>query len=136
MMVGILQFELLIRGSESLKDKRRVIRSLKDRLHREHLVSVAEVGLLDNPRAARLGLALPDDLPTADVLVSISPEQRETPSMHGLQAAARHSRRKAGDLVSMRKVPELAFRLDRSLKKQAEVLQAISRAAADTAGRS
>src|SRR5258708_7830128 len=57
MMVGILQFELLIRGSESLKDKRRVIRSLKDRPHREHLVSVAEVGVLDIPRAARLGLA-------------------------------------------------------------------------------
>lgn len=57
MQVGILQFELLIRGAESIKDKRRVIRSIKDRLHREHLVSVAEVGLLDNPRAGRLGLA-------------------------------------------------------------------------------
>ncbi len=43
MLIGVLQFELLIRGAESLKDKRRVIRSLKDRLHREHMVSIAEV---------------------------------------------------------------------------------------------
>jgi uncharacterized protein YlxP (DUF503 family) len=57
MHIGILQFELLIRGAESLKDKRRVIKSLKDRLHREHMVSVAEIGLLDLPHAGRLGLA-------------------------------------------------------------------------------
>jgi Uncharacterized protein conserved in bacteria len=58
MVIGILQFELLIRGAESLKDKRRVVSSLKDRLHREHLVSVAEVGLLDNMNVARMALAL------------------------------------------------------------------------------
>ena len=44
MVVGILQFELLVPGATSLKDKRRVVKSVKDRLHREHLVSVAEVG--------------------------------------------------------------------------------------------
>jgi uncharacterized protein YlxP (DUF503 family) len=58
MVIGILQFELLIRGAESIKDKRRVVSSLKDRLHREHQCSVAEVGLQDNMSAARLGLAL------------------------------------------------------------------------------
>jgi uncharacterized protein YlxP (DUF503 family) len=58
MVVGILQFELLIRGAESLKDKRRVVRSVKDRLHREHLVSVAEVDRQDEMRAAVMGLAL------------------------------------------------------------------------------
>lgn len=58
MVIGILQFELLIHGAESLKDKRRVVKSIKDRLHREHQVSVAEVGLLDSPRVARLALAL------------------------------------------------------------------------------
>ena len=57
MHIGILQFELLIRGAESIKDKRRVVKSVKDRLHREHMVSVAEVGLLDSMGAARLGLA-------------------------------------------------------------------------------
>ena len=58
MIIGILQLELTIDGSESLKDKRRVIASLKDRLHREHQVSVAEVAQQDNRRVARLGIAL------------------------------------------------------------------------------
>ena len=58
MMIGILQFELLIHHAESLKDKRRVVRSVKDRLHRDHLVSVAEVAHLDNPRVAGMGLAI------------------------------------------------------------------------------
>ncbi|GJQ29787.1 MAG: hypothetical protein HBSAPP03_16710 [Phycisphaerae bacterium] len=58
MVVAILQFELLIPGAVSLKDKRRVVASVKDRLHREHQVSVAEVALQDRPGAARLALAL------------------------------------------------------------------------------
>jgi len=58
MHVGILQFELLIRGAESLKDKRRVVRSVKDRLHREHQVSVAEVAHLDRPAVAGMALTL------------------------------------------------------------------------------
>jgi uncharacterized protein YlxP (DUF503 family) len=44
MVIGVVQFELLIPQAVSLKDKRRVVQSLKDRLHREHLVAVAEVG--------------------------------------------------------------------------------------------
>lgn len=58
MIVGILQIELMIEGSQSLKDKRRVVSSLKDRLHREHQVSVAEVGQQDNHRTAMLGIAM------------------------------------------------------------------------------
>ena len=58
MVVGILQFELHIDWAASLKDKRRVVSSLKDRLHREHMVSVAEIAQQDNIRVAQLGLAL------------------------------------------------------------------------------
>ena len=58
MFIGILQFELLIRESQSLKDKRRVVRSLKDRLHREHLVSIAEIEALDHHKLAVMGLAV------------------------------------------------------------------------------
>jgi len=58
MLIGILQFELHIHGAESLKDKRRVLLSVKDRLHREHLVSVAEVAMQDSFRTGVLGLAL------------------------------------------------------------------------------
>jgi len=55
--VGLLQFEMVVHGSNSLKDKRRVVRSVKDRLHREHLVSVAEIAGLDHHRLAIMGLA-------------------------------------------------------------------------------
>jgi uncharacterized protein len=58
MIVGLLQFELLIHDAVSIKDKRNVVNSVKDKLHREHLVSVAEIGLLDHMSAARLGLAM------------------------------------------------------------------------------
>ncbi|MDX1682241.1 MAG: DUF503 domain-containing protein [Phycisphaeraceae bacterium] len=57
MVVGILQVELKIDGARSLKDKRRVVASLKDRLHQQHQVSVAEIEQQDNPRVARLGVA-------------------------------------------------------------------------------
>ncbi len=57
MFVGLLQFEMIVHGSTSLKDKRRVVRSVKDRLHREHLVSVAEIAGLDHHRLAVMGLA-------------------------------------------------------------------------------
>jgi uncharacterized protein YlxP (DUF503 family) len=58
MVIGVLQFELVIDASESLKDKRRVVRSLKDRLHRDHLVSVAEIGALEIWNLAVMGLAI------------------------------------------------------------------------------
>lgn len=56
MFIGVLQFELVAPGSRSLKDKRRVVKSVKDRLHREHLVSVAEIEALDHHRLAVMGL--------------------------------------------------------------------------------
>jgi len=58
MVVGILQVELSVDGAASLKDKRRVVRSVKDRLHREHQVSVAEVDLQDRISTAVLGIVM------------------------------------------------------------------------------
>ena len=58
MVLAILQFDLHVRGSQSLKDKRRVVNSVKDRLHHEHMVSVAEVGALESMTVARMGLSL------------------------------------------------------------------------------
>jgi len=58
MIVGILQVELSIPWAESLKDKRRVVSSVKDRLHREHQVSVAEVDQLDDRTTAVLGITM------------------------------------------------------------------------------
>jgi len=58
MIIGTLQFELRIPGAESLKDKRRVVKSVKDRIHREHMASLAETAALDAPAVAVLGLAV------------------------------------------------------------------------------
>lgn len=58
MVVGILQVEISLSWAGSLKDKRSVIQSLKAKLHREHQVSVAEVGLLDDCQAGMLGIVL------------------------------------------------------------------------------
>jgi hypothetical protein len=57
MVIGVLQVELLIEDAQCLKDKRRVVSSVKDRLHREHLVAVAEVDRLDAHKVAVLGIA-------------------------------------------------------------------------------
>ena len=41
--IGLLEVEFLIPASQSLKEKRRVVRSIKDKLRQRHNVSVAEV---------------------------------------------------------------------------------------------
>jgi len=58
MTVGVLQVELSVTDAMSLKDKRRVIKSLKDRISNGHNVSIAEVGALDEHRRCVLGLAM------------------------------------------------------------------------------
>ncbi len=58
MIVGTLRVRLLIREARTLKDKRQVIKSIKDRLHNGFNVSVAEVAALDNRQLAELGLAM------------------------------------------------------------------------------
>lgn len=58
MIIGVLQAELDIPGAQSLKDKRRVLRSLKDRLHRGFNISVAEVGNQDLWQTAQLGVVI------------------------------------------------------------------------------
>jgi uncharacterized protein YlxP (DUF503 family) len=58
MIVGVLQLELSITDAMSLKDKRRVVKSIKDRIAHRHNVSIAEVGALDQHRVAILGVAM------------------------------------------------------------------------------
>ncbi|MDB5173592.1 MAG: uncharacterized protein JWO87_35 [Phycisphaerales bacterium] len=58
MTVGVLQFEFSIADAMSLKDKRRVVKSLKDRIANGHNVSVAEVGALDEHRRSIFGVAM------------------------------------------------------------------------------
>ncbi len=58
MLIGVLQLEIRIGDAESLKDKRRIVRSLKDKWHHHHNVSVAEVDYLDFPSRALLGICM------------------------------------------------------------------------------
>jgi uncharacterized protein YlxP (DUF503 family) len=56
MRIGVLRIYLQIPDSHSLKEKRRVVRSLKDRLMSNFNISVAEVGSNDKLQVAELGL--------------------------------------------------------------------------------
>ncbi len=58
MVVGVLTLSLTIPDAMSLKDKRRAIKSLKDRLANRHNVSVAEVGHLDEHRRCEMAVAM------------------------------------------------------------------------------
>lgn len=58
MLLAVLQFDLLIHDAQSLKDKRRVVASLKARLHQDHLAAVAEVAHQDTLNLARMVLVL------------------------------------------------------------------------------
>lgn len=58
MVVAVLTARLALYESTSLKDKRRVIRGVKDRLRSRHNVSVAEVGNADARQHCELAIAL------------------------------------------------------------------------------
>ena len=58
MVIGSLTARLLVRESRTLKDKRQVVRSVKDRLRERFNVSVAEVEHQDHRQLAVLGVAM------------------------------------------------------------------------------
>ncbi len=57
MFVGVLQVELSIPGAYSLKEKRRVLKGLLERLRRDFAVSAAEVDRHDVWNSALVGVA-------------------------------------------------------------------------------
>ena len=58
MVVGVLQIEIFVPGCISLKEKRMVLKSLKDRSHRKFNLSVAETGFQDKWQHSLLAFAL------------------------------------------------------------------------------
>jgi uncharacterized protein YlxP (DUF503 family) len=58
MVVSMMQIIFEIPDVESLKDKRRIIRSIKDKLQRRFHLSAAEVDLQDSLTFAHIGGAL------------------------------------------------------------------------------
>lgn len=57
MIVGISVFELHLPASRSLKDKRRVIKSLIDRVHQRFRLSIAETGFHDLHQRSEIAIA-------------------------------------------------------------------------------
>ena len=57
MLVVVAVFDLSIEFAQSLKEKRMVVKSLKDRLHNTFNISVNEVALQDMHQSARLAIS-------------------------------------------------------------------------------
>jgi ribosome-binding factor A len=75
------------------------------------------------------------DLSEARIGISIIPAEHAQLAFHGIESSAAYIRREVGKLIETRQLPHLVFTLDQTLKKQAEVLGAIDRAAEDLAKR-
>ena len=58
LVVGVARFTLRFPGSRSLKDKRRILHSVQDRIRARHRVSCAEIGAQDEHGRAILALGL------------------------------------------------------------------------------
>ena len=58
MVVGVCRISLLIEESQSLKDKRSVLRRIKDRVNQKFNCAIAEVGDPDTWQSAQLGFAV------------------------------------------------------------------------------
>lgn len=57
MIIGTCELKLMIYESNSLKDKRHVIKSIMGRIQSRFNVSIAEVGLNDNWKTSIIGFA-------------------------------------------------------------------------------
>jgi uncharacterized protein YlxP (DUF503 family) len=71
LVVGTIVVDLNLPGINSLKEKRRRIKSLLARMRNKYNVSIAEVGFNDNLRMAQLGAAVvSNDNAHADRMIS------------------------------------------------------------------
>lgn len=61
MIVGVMKVDVAVLDSQSLKDKRRVIQSVKQKLRDRFNVSVAEIEYGDLLQRCRLGIAIVGD---------------------------------------------------------------------------
>ncbi|MFH1997018.1 MAG: DUF503 domain-containing protein [Candidatus Omnitrophota bacterium] len=57
MIIGVMTVMLRIPGARSLKEKRMVVRSLKDRIRNTFNVSVAEIGDQEKWQSVTIGIA-------------------------------------------------------------------------------
>ena len=88
---------------------------------------------LSDPRARGLitvtKIEVSRDLRDATIRVSVLPHEHEKLTLHALKDASKHIRRQAGELMAMHRLPAFHFKLDSSLRKQAEVIEALAHGA-------
>lgn len=56
MVIAVLKVDLYLHGAASLKDKRTIIRGIKDRLNNKFNISLAEIDFQDKWQRAQLGI--------------------------------------------------------------------------------
>ncbi len=76
-----------------------------------------------------------EDLATAVISVSVYPAKSESATIHGLRAASGFLRRELGKSMAIKKLPQLQFELDSSVKREAGVLAALDRVRAEREAR-
>lgn len=54
----MLQFVIELPDITSIKDKRRIVKSIKDRLHQKYRISISEVDLQDSLSFSQIGAAV------------------------------------------------------------------------------
>jgi len=81
-------------------------------------------------------VSITTDYRWADVYVTVMPDRYERRTLNGLNAAAAHIHRKVMKKVALRTVPHLRFALDKKVKNQAAVEEAIQQGLTRTQARS
>lgn len=73
------------------------------------------------------GVRVLPDLSQAIINISVLPAEKQDLTFHGLTSAAAFIRREVGDIINARTMPQLTFRLDTTLKKQAAIFQELDK---------
>jgi len=85
---------------------------------------------LNDPRVRGLvsitKVEVSSDYAEATIWCSVLPAEHGALTLRGIESASHWIRREAAEKVRLRRMPRLQFRLDATLKKQAEVLAAIN----------
>jgi uncharacterized protein YlxP (DUF503 family) len=81
MHIGLLQIELYLPGNQSLKGKRQIIKSIKDRVRNQTNVSISEVDFHDAWQKAQLAVVTvsTDHSQVSQVLASVIKLIENTP---------------------------------------------------------
>lgn len=94
---------------------------------------------LNDPRVSGLitvtGVSVTPDGREAQVSISVLPEEKQELTYHGLRAASRHIRHQLSDMIRHRQMPQIVFKLDTSLKREAEVNRALAQVALEREAR-